>query len=215
MVPIVCIVGKSDVGKTTLMEKLVAELKERGYRLATIKHDVHGFELDQPGKDSWRHAQAGSDVVVISSPQKLALIKKVDHDASLAELLGIIGDDMDIVLAEGFKQSTAPKIEVHRREMGEGLLCEPRELLAIASDEPLDVAVAQYSLEDSAGLASLIEAEFLTSRRSEDFSLYLDNRPVALKPFVRDIFSRTLWAMVSTLKGVRNTKSLHITAKKG
>lgn len=69
MLPIVCIVGKSNVGKTTLLEGLITELKRRGHRVATVKHDVHGFEIDQPGKDSWRHAQAGSDAVVISSPK--------------------------------------------------------------------------------------------------------------------------------------------------
>ncbi|MFQ6112165.1 MAG: molybdopterin-guanine dinucleotide biosynthesis protein B, partial [Nitrospinota bacterium] len=75
MVPIICIVGKSEAGKTTLMESLIAELKGRGYSVATVKHDVHGVDLDQPGKDSWRYAQAGSDAVVLSSPTTLALIK--------------------------------------------------------------------------------------------------------------------------------------------
>ena len=92
MIPVVSIVGKSDAGKTTLIEKLIPELVRRGYRVATVKHDVHGFDVDREGKDSWRHKQAGAHTVVISSPEKLALIRDVDHDADLAELR--LGDEV-------------------------------------------------------------------------------------------------------------------------
>ncbi|MCK4242893.1 MAG: molybdopterin-guanine dinucleotide biosynthesis protein B, partial [Dehalococcoidia bacterium] len=85
MPPVISIVGKSKSGKTTLIERLVAELKRRGYRVATIKHSPKGFELDQPGKDSWRHAQSGSDAVVVSSRQRLAMILPQDHDATIEE----------------------------------------------------------------------------------------------------------------------------------
>jgi len=86
MVPIVSIVGKSDSGKTTLIEKLLPALTGRGYRVATVKHDVHGFEVDQEGKDSWRHKQAGAHTVVISSPNKVALIRDVERDLTLDEI---------------------------------------------------------------------------------------------------------------------------------
>ena len=84
-IPILSIVGKSGSGKTTLLEKLIAELKRRGYRVATIKHHAHpGFEIDQPGKDTWRHAQAGSDHVVIAAPDKIASIRRLERDNQLA-----------------------------------------------------------------------------------------------------------------------------------
>ncbi|HEX3015676.1 MAG TPA: molybdopterin-guanine dinucleotide biosynthesis protein B, partial [Desulfobacteria bacterium] len=86
MTPVISIVGKSNVGKTTLIEKLIAELKRRGFKVATVKHDVHGFEIDIPGKDTWRHAQAGADVVVISSPQKLAMINRVEQELELDQI---------------------------------------------------------------------------------------------------------------------------------
>ena len=86
MIPIISIVGKSDSGKTTLIEKLVPELTRRGYRVATVKHDIHGFEVDREGKDSWRHKQAGAHTVVISSPQKIALIRDVEKDLTLDEI---------------------------------------------------------------------------------------------------------------------------------
>ena len=214
MVPVVCVVGKTKVGKTFVMERLVAELKQRGYRVATIKHSHHGFDLDLEGKDSWKHAQAGSDAVVISTPTGVALIKKVDRDSTLAELSRIIGLDFDIVLAEGFKQAKAIKIEVHRKELGEGLLCTREELLAIASDEPLEMNVPQYPLDDAPGMADLIEKRFLSSEDEETVALYVDGESIPLSPFPRLFMSRALLGMVSTLKKVSQASSIDISIRR-
>ena len=162
VIPIISVVGKSGVGKTTFLEKLIAELKRRGHRVAIVKHDVHGFEIDQPGKDSWRLAQAGSDSVVIASPQRLALIKRLDREMALDEIAALL-TDVDIILTEGYKRGDAPKIEVARRERGEELLCTPDELLAIVSDQSFDLAVPQFGLDDARGTADLLEEEFLSS----------------------------------------------------
>ncbi|GAW92034.1 molybdopterin-guanine dinucleotide biosynthesis protein MobB [Calderihabitans maritimus] len=149
------------MGKTTLLEKLIPELKRRGYRVATIKHDAHNFDIDHPGKDTWRHAQAGADVVVISSPVKFAMIAKVEEERSLDELVTML-PPVDIVLTEGYKRGNKPKIEVFRAARGEKeLLCRPEELLAIASDVSFDIGVPVYGLDDVAGLADLIEEKFL------------------------------------------------------
>jgi len=158
---VVSIVGRSKAGKTTLLEGIVAELKGRGYRVATVKHGVHSFEMDKEGKDSWRLAQAGSDAVVISSPQKLAVIKRQDHDATIEEILGLIGDDFDIVLTEGFKRDRAPKIEVHRKGLEGGLICSPEELLAIVTDEPLQAGVLRFSPQDVEAIADIIEQRLI------------------------------------------------------
>lgn len=101
MIPIVSIVGKSDSGKTTLIEKLIPELNRKGYRVATVKHDVHGFEVDREGKDSWRHRRAGSYSTVLSSPRQLAIIRDMDHDASLEEIRDRFIRDVDIIITEG------------------------------------------------------------------------------------------------------------------
>jgi molybdopterin-guanine dinucleotide biosynthesis protein B len=160
MVPIVSIVGKSGSGKTTLLEGLIRELRRRGYRVGTIKHDAHAFEIDRPGTDTWRHAQAGSDHVVISSPQRVASIRRVEREQRLDELAaGML--DVDIVLTEGYRRGNAPKIEVSRRERSGTLLCQPDELIALASDQPFDLDVPQYGLDDFRGLADLIESRFL------------------------------------------------------
>jgi molybdopterin-guanine dinucleotide biosynthesis protein B len=104
MIPIISIVGKSDSGKTTLIEKLVPELTRRGYRIATVKHDVHGFEVDREGKDSWRHKQAGAHTVVISSPKKVALIRDVEKDMTLEEIREKLIQDVDLILSEEYKR---------------------------------------------------------------------------------------------------------------
>jgi molybdopterin-guanine dinucleotide biosynthesis protein B len=164
MIPIVSVVGKSNVGKTTLLEKLIPELKRRGYRVATVKHDAHSFEMDTPGKDTWRHRQAGADVVVISSRDKLAMIRRLTDEMSLADIAASI-TDVDIILTEGYKRGFAPKVEVSRRVMSTELLCTADELVAIASDQPFEMAVPQFGLDDVAGLADVLEQRFLKAGR--------------------------------------------------
>ncbi len=161
MIPVLSIVGKSDVGKTTLLEKLIRELKARGYRVATIKHDAHSFELDQPGKDTWRHAQAGSDHVVIASPTRIAHIQHIERELTLPEIVSTI-HDVDIILTEGYKRGPALKIEVSRAAKGRELLCTRQELVALATDQPFDLDVPQFGLDDARGLVDLIERRFLT-----------------------------------------------------
>lgn len=160
-IPIVSIVGRSNSGKTTLIEKLIPELKRRGYRVATIKHHAHpGFEIDRPGKDTWRHAQAGSDHVLIVAPDKVASIRRVDRAPTLDEIAATI-TDVDIILTEGYKRANKPKIEVIRSARSREPLCHPDELLALATDTRLDLDVPQFDLDDAAGLVDMIEERFL------------------------------------------------------
>lgn len=162
MIPIVSVVGTSDSGKTTLLEKLVAELKERGYRVGVVKHDVHDFEVDHEGKDSWRLKRAGADVVIISSPRKIALIQDVDRDHALDEIRGWLPARVDILFSEGYKRGPYPKIEVYRKDHTKELLCgEHDRLIAIASDVPLNRGVPCVHIDDVKTLADLIEERFL------------------------------------------------------
>ncbi|HZW83091.1 MAG TPA: molybdopterin-guanine dinucleotide biosynthesis protein B [Candidatus Deferrimicrobium sp.] len=162
MIPVISVVGKSNVGKTTLVEKLIKEIKARGYKVATVKHDVHGFDIDVPGKDTWRHAQAGSDVVVISSPQKLAMISKVEEELSLEQVCERISG-VDLIMTEGYKREMKPKIEVFRKGVYDELLCSPNELIAIATDMEFDLGVPCYGLDDAQGLVDRIVELFLRS----------------------------------------------------
>ncbi len=167
--PIVSIVGKSQSGKTVLMEQLIAEFKKRGYKVAALKHSRGGMEIDQPGKDSWKFAQAGSDAVCISSPDKLAFIKKLNHDLNIEEIMSIVGPEFDLVLAEGFRKSKIPKIEVHRKELGDDLLCSPQEISAIVTDGSLDTDIAQLPWGDTVAVADFIEKNFVLKSQSSGF----------------------------------------------
>ena len=163
-VPVVSFVGRSGVGKTTLLEKVISELKRRGHRVATIKHDAHGFEIDRPGKDSWRLAQAGSDIVVLASPDRLAVIARTQVEAGLEAIVAALPFPVDIVLTEGFKRERMPKIEVLREMCGEGVASSPSELLALATDHRgVGLEVPQYGLDDAAGLVDLLERTVLAS----------------------------------------------------
>jgi len=171
--PIVSVVGKSESGKTMLMEQLIAEFKKRGHKIAALKHCHGGMEIDHTGKDSWRYAQAGSDAVGISSTDKLAFIKNLDRELSIQEIVAIIGPEYDLILVEGFKRSRLPKIEVHRQELGNDLLCSPEELSAIVTDGASDTLLADacrlptFRLGDTVAIADFIEKKFASSRRSD------------------------------------------------
>ena len=167
--PIVSIVGKSQSGKTVLIEQLIAEFKGRGYKVAALKHGRGGIEIDQPGKDSWRFAQAGSDAVCVSSPDKLAFTKNLNHDLDIEEIMPIFGPEFDLVLAEGFRKSKIPKIEVHRKKLGDDLLCSPKELSAIVTDGSLDMDTPQLPWGDTVAIADFIEKNFVLNSRSSAF----------------------------------------------
>ena len=162
---VVSFVAKSGTGKTTLLEKVIASLKERGYKVGVIKHDAHRFDIDHPGKDSHRLTAAGADTMLISSPEKLALVKQHAESPPIEVLLATYFNDVDIVLTEGFKKSSMPKIEINRQERSATLLCRGEEhdptLVAVASDAKLELDVPVLDLNDAEAVASFIEEKFL------------------------------------------------------
>lgn len=164
-VPTVSFVARSGTGKTTLVEQVIAELKRRGWRVGAIKHDAHRFDIDHPGKDSYRFTAAGADTMLISSPEKLAMVQQHKTSPLVEELIATYFGNVDIVLTEGFKQSSLPKIELHRAECGSTLLCRGERhdptLLAVASNEQLQLDVPLLDLNDPAGVADFVEEWFL------------------------------------------------------
>lgn len=154
--PVILLVGWSGSGKTTLMEKLVAELTGRGLRVATVKHDAHGFEMDQPGKDTWRHRRAGAVATALSSPTGFALVEQRTQERPLEAILPLLAG-ADIILAEGYKRLPYPKLEVIGPEGQEDPACLDDPLLfAVAGDSPRSVNVPCLPRDDVAGLARLV-----------------------------------------------------------
>jgi molybdopterin-guanine dinucleotide biosynthesis protein B len=157
---IISIVGASGAGKTTLLEKLIPELMRRGLRVGTIKHDLHGFEMDRPGKDSWRHKQAGASVSIISSPYQIGMVMDVDHDHDLDELSPLLSG-VDIILTEGYKGQDKAKLEVFRSEAYPEPLCKDDEhLMALISDTPVDLGVPRFLPDDVKGLADFLMSHY-------------------------------------------------------
>ncbi|MBN1383112.1 MAG: molybdopterin-guanine dinucleotide biosynthesis protein B [Deltaproteobacteria bacterium] len=161
-IPIVSITGKSNTGKTTLIEKMIRELKLRGYRVATIKHTIHGFDVDREGKDSWRHKQAGAQITVIASPKRATVIEDMDVDLEIAELRDRYITGVDIVLSEGFKGNPFPKIEVFRPEIHPDPLCTKEDnLIAVVSEAQTDRGVPLFKPDDIQDLVDLVENLYL------------------------------------------------------
>lgn len=163
--PIITLVGKSDSGKTTFLEKLIAELAARGRRIATVKHHAHSeHDVDVEGKDSWRHRQAGAVTSVVASASQLGIVRQIGRELSLSEIVDAeIGSDIDLVLAEGYKSQATNAIEISRLERSDTLVLEPGDAIALVTDNPAfaDAGVPTFGLDDASALADFIEARFL------------------------------------------------------
>jgi molybdopterin-guanine dinucleotide biosynthesis protein B len=152
------IAGYSGSGKTTLIEKVVPLLVKAGLRVSLIKHAHHAFEVDQPGKDSWRHRQAGCAEVLVGSAQRWALMRELrgEPEPGLQELLARFSP-CDLVIVEGWKRDPIPRIEVHRSGGNRPLLYpnDPH-VIAVATDEPLATRLPQFGLDDAAAISRFV-----------------------------------------------------------
>jgi molybdopterin-guanine dinucleotide biosynthesis adapter protein len=168
-IPVISIVStRSGAGKTTLIEGIIRELKSKNYKVGILKHDVKKFQIDYPGKDSYRFTEAGADSVVIDSASKLAVIRNLHREKSIDEILQLFNNE-DIIIIEGFKNNSYPKIEVHRKETDSNLLCKSSRIdytniIAVASDEVLDVNIPVLSIDDTELISGFIEKTFLSKK---------------------------------------------------
>ncbi len=158
------IVGKSDSGKTTLVEQLIPALTALGLRVGSVKHDAHGFEIDHPGKDSWRHGQAGGEAYAVASPQRLAFVTRLDEELPIEEIARRFFAGFDVVVAEGYKRTAPHRVEIFRRGAGhEAPLCAPGEALALVTDGDAPHE-HRFALDDAPGLARFLAARLDTLR---------------------------------------------------
>ena len=155
-VPIYQFVALSGTGKTTFLEKLVAELKDRGLRVGVYKHDGHDFEIDRPGKDSWRMTQAGADVTLLSSASKAVII---ENRPVPPEELADRTDNVDILLVEGYKAGPWRKIAMRREASGKDWAVPPEECLAVITDGPSPDGVPRFGFSDIAAIADFLQAD--------------------------------------------------------
>ncbi len=161
MPAIISIVGRSQSGKTTLIEKLIPEIKRRGYRIGTIKHTHHALDIDKTGKDSSRHRQAGADTVILAAPGEIAMLKS-GHPDTLDELVDFFSD-VDLLITEGYKKSPRPKIEVVRTARNPVPFCkDDPNLKAIVTDARLDLGIPRFGLDEIERIADFIESSFLS-----------------------------------------------------
>ena len=165
-IPVIAFAAYSGTGKTTLIEKVVRELKCRGIRLAVIKHDGHKFEIDHEGKDSWRFTEAGADITMISSAEKTAYMEQ--GELSLEQLLSMV-HGVDLILVEGYKNKNLPQIGIARAATGMGLPFAPEHFIALVTDMEINTDIPCFGLEDIASIADFI-LERTTVKNNYDFT---------------------------------------------
>jgi molybdopterin-guanine dinucleotide biosynthesis protein B len=204
---VISVIGRSNSGKTTLIEQLISELTHRGYKSATIKHTLHkDINIDYEGKDSFRHKMAGANTVVISSQNRVCMIKDVTEEYTLDKIVMEYLADMDIVLTEGYRVADTPKIEIVTTG---DVMSDKKELFAIVSNNPVDIDnIPQFLPDNIHELVDTIENRFLTEHNKishhRKLKLIVDNKKIALNKFVQELFMNIIISMVSTLKGVDN-----------
>lgn len=170
-VPIVCFVGRSNSGKTTFIERIIPELVRAGYKVATVKHAGHGFDLDTEGKDSWRHKQAGASSVVILSKGSMAMFADVSDQIKVEDVRDrYLDGSYDLIIAEGWKNEGYPKIVIVREQVGE-IVISPEGLLAVVSDKSLELSVPVFDLNDVVGVASFLMKRFPLQRTLSEHEL--------------------------------------------
>lgn len=156
------VTGWKNSGKTGLMERLITEFTKRGLTVSSIKHAHHSFDIDHPGRDSYRHRDAGAQQVLLASRNRWALMHELrdEDEPQLIDLLKKLSP-VDLVLIEGYKRDRHPKIEAHRKETGQPLIAPDDDtIIAVASDVNLDVKIPVLDLNDTGAIADFI-ADFL------------------------------------------------------
>jgi molybdopterin-guanine dinucleotide biosynthesis protein B len=157
MPPVLALIGKPNCGKTTLIEKLIPALAHKGFRTGTIKHHHGVIQMDTPGKDTWRHKQAGAKAVLLSSPTGIGFIQDTTEDTPVEDLVSRYFQNIDLVIVEGYKWASLPKIEIFRSTVHDEPLQDPGEtLIAMISDIRLRHDLPWFKPEDIDGLTLFI-----------------------------------------------------------
>ena len=196
------VVGSSGAGKTTLIEKLLKELRKRKYAVAAVKHCPHGFDLDVEGKDSWRFMKAGARGIFLTSPKRIGLIKDTEQVFTLKSIAAHYFYDLDIILGEGFsKDKEVSKIIVLRREVSNHIPPLQDDIVAVVSDFEIEIGKPVFKPDDVPGIADFIEQLLVQqSRVGVPVTLNINKKSVPLNEFVQNVFRNVILAVVATLR---------------
>jgi len=200
---VLAITGKSDAGKTFLIKRLVPKMKERGYKVAAIKHCPHGFDLDVAGKDSWHFTKAGAEGVLLQSPARLGLIRiGTDMADSLDKLAEHYFPDFHLVLAEGFARDESTKtVEVLRKGIHEQLESPSERLIAVVADFTIPTDRPAFGPNEISRIADFLEKLIEEDQQSPaTVQLRINGDPVFLNEFVQSVIKGTVAGLIAPLK---------------
>ncbi len=213
MPPVVAIVGNSNSGKTRVAVSLVEKLAAEGYRIAAIKHCPHGYESDRPGSDTDRLYRAGAQTVIASSPGKRTRTERLEDDSRLEALVASLDDQVDMVIAEGFKESAVPKVLV----LDGGAPPSVDNVIAVVSEMSASSDPPTYSFSTLGLLAAQLRVQFLETAQppaAEDVSLVLDGVPVSLEAYPARVLAGVIRGFLSSLKDIPpGAEEVHITVR--
>ncbi len=212
MIPVIGVTGKSGTGKTELLTALIKDLRSRGHEVAAIKHTWHHVDIDQPGKDSYQMFRAGAQAVGLASLSRIAMYMDTDQQWDPRDIAVKLFPRVDIVLVEGFKDAPLPRIGIARQEIGE--LPDRKGLIALVTDMDTDMDVPLFGLDDVKQIADLLEKYISRKAPQRDVSLFVNGSRVMIKPFIKDLFLKTVSAMVDSLKGTRDAQRIEIVIDK-
>ena len=199
---VVTVVGRSDAGKTTLIDGLLREFSRRKHAVAAVKYCPHGFDLDVEGKDSWRFREAGAKGVFLASPGQVGLIENKEQVSGLKGIAGYYFPGFDIVLGEGFSgEKEVAKIVVLRRGISDYIPSPQDDILAVVSDSEAKTGKPAFSPDNVSGIADFIEQLLVQEDNMESsVTLVVNKKPVPLNAFVQGVFRSVVVGVVDSLK---------------
>ena len=211
MFNIVAIVGLKKAGKTTLISKIVNQLSSWNYRIGVLKHDIHGFQMDYPNTDTYIIRNSGAVEVAISNQDMFAYIRKNEKELDIDEIAMEYFKDIDLLILEGYKTSSYPKIEVVKDEP---ILSEKDNVIAYVSDKKINTSLPVFHKEEIERISLFLKERFLEKSKEErEVELYVNNKKIPIKSFVSKTLINTIKGLISSLKYCEEPKNILIRIK--
>jgi len=211
MIPIIGFVGEKKSGKTSVLQKVINHLSEKGYKIGVIKHTAHGFRLDYPETDSFKLYEAGARKIAVSGHSQLGIYGEAEPELGAEQIRDLFLSEMDLILVEGYRNASIPKVLVALSqeipEWAKGL----GGLIAIISKDKPDFEIKHFLPEQVQELAKLVEEYIKRHRGKREVKIYLDGRELKIKSFIKDFFLNTLSGMIGSLKQTQGAKRVQIT----